>query len=183
MNVLAARQNPQAVLSFNFANGLVDNVYEQTVTPLTAGQVSVGTINILEQAFAQNIPLLYLNSSNAGSLDALDISADAKARIVTAIQQGDVVVTPAQMVMVGDISTISWLEINPTTGEVSGVLPDGTRSNNDEGGVVPGSRTKSPSSRKWQAGFKKRPRPPKVSSSGSRTSPQTSLTKSRSSDC
>jgi len=121
-------QNPQAEVAFNFAKGLIDNVYEQDVVPAVAESTNLGTFAILQQALAQNIPLVTIGPDNLPALDALNLPAEAKARIAAAIGQGAVVAVPAQTVTMGTAQVLTWLEMNPTTGAVSGVLQDGTRS-------------------------------------------------------
>ena len=64
-----------------------------------------------------------------------------QARITTAVERGEVVLTPIRPVMIGSTPAITWLEIDLTTGEVSGVLPDGTRSDIAEEGDVDGEET------------------------------------------
>ena len=75
---------------------------------------------------------MLLTNENAATLDTLSLSAQAKARISVAITQGDLVMVPAQEILIGGIQTSSWLDIEPTTGEVSGVLEDGVRSALDD---------------------------------------------------
>ena len=65
---------------------------------------------------------------NFSILQTLAISEDAKAYITTAIDDGKVVIVPAQEVPIGDTSAVSWYEIDPKTGELSGVLENGIRS-------------------------------------------------------
>ena len=121
-------QNPQAVLAFNFTKGLLDNAYEQEVVPSTPDTTNLGTLEIIQQALAQNIPFATFTTDNLSALSALDLSADVKARIAMAVSLGEIVVVPINNVTIGGTQAITWLEINPRTGDVSGVLEDGTRS-------------------------------------------------------
>ena len=141
MSVIPApRQNTQAALVFNMTRGLLDNTYEGEVVPVPEGVTSLGTFSILQQAVSQSVPLTTISSDNLEPLAALDLPADVEARITTAVEQGELVWTPVRPVMIGTTAAITWLEINPTTGEVSGLLPDGTRSLEDEA-VIDGNQT------------------------------------------
>src|SRR5205823_854508 len=64
-------------------------------------------------------------SGNLSALDGLGISAEAKARITNAAQQGLQVTVPSQMVLLNGAPTIAWYEQNPSTGEIVGVTEDG----------------------------------------------------------
>jgi uncharacterized membrane protein len=140
MRVVAAPgQNPQAAVAFNFTKGLIDNVFEQDVIPAASGTTLLGTINIVQQALAQGVPFVTITSGNLPALSTLDVSAEAKARITAAVLQGAIVATPVHSVMVGTTQAISWLELNPSTGEISGVLEDGTRSALGEEATVDGA--------------------------------------------
>ncbi|HEV3310798.1 MAG TPA: hypothetical protein VG815_09790, partial [Chloroflexota bacterium] len=88
----------------------------------------VFTYTIVQQALAQNIPLLTLNAQNAGAVQMLAISDDAKARISAALGQGLVVVVPQQAVTIDGAAQTAWYQINPSTGETIGVTQDGEHS-------------------------------------------------------
>lgn len=83
------------------------------------------TASVFDAASAQNIGLMLINPDNPTVLDALAISAQAKARISTALSLGNSVVVPTQPVSLNGTATIAWYEINPQTGEVVGVTEDG----------------------------------------------------------
>ena len=69
--------------------------------------------------------MIDITSSNLSALAALNIPADAKARISTEIAQGFGVIVPESTVDLNGTPTISWAEINLATGEYIGVNEDG----------------------------------------------------------
>ena len=69
-----------------------------------------------------------ITQANLSSLGSLQISADARARITTAVEQGCVVLVPSQDATVSGTQAIAWMELGPATGQFSEVLEDGTRS-------------------------------------------------------
>jgi hypothetical protein len=125
----------------NLSRGLLDNAFENEIVPVSPGGTSLGTLSILQQAASQGVPFTTIGSQNLQSLFALDLPADVKARITTAIEQGEVVLAPVHPVMIGTTAAITWLEVDRATGEVSGVLPDGTRSDMAEEGDIDGEET------------------------------------------
>ena len=115
---------------FNVATGLLDNALETSVSgsrKTKALKTSERPIS-LQQAVAQGIPLIELSRQNIASLSTLSISADAKAYYHDSNRHGTIVLVPNKPVPIGNTSTISWLEYNPTTGEVAGVFDNGIRS-------------------------------------------------------
>src|SRR5262249_11326005 len=102
MRVVAAPgQSPHAVVVFNSTKGLIDNVFEQDVVPVPPGTTALGTFSILQHALAQRIPFATITRANLAALSTFDLSADAKARITTAVLQGAIVATPVHSVTVG----------------------------------------------------------------------------------
>ena len=129
-------QSLLALPAFNLARGLVDNALEQEALPSGAGVVSIGTFAVFQTAVKQGVPFVSISSSNEQLIGTIDTSPDVKARMTAAISLGMQILVPARSVVIDGNPTISWLEINPATGEVSGVLPDGTRSNGDYAAVT-----------------------------------------------
>jgi uncharacterized membrane protein len=123
-------QNLNVVRGFNLARGVTDtNVEDAVIKVLMSGiginAVPVNTAEVFAAAAGQHIPSIVLSKDNAPFLDNMNISAEAKARISTAIQQGQLVLVPSNAVSLGDVATIAWYEINPTTGDTVGVTEDG----------------------------------------------------------
>jgi uncharacterized membrane protein len=119
-------QNVIASFSFNEVRGLFDNTIEEQVLQSASGMSPVGTLNILQAATSDGIPLTVLTSSNPAALNDLGISTDAKARITQAIEQGSIVIVPSAMVNLGGQPTIGWIKLDASTGELTGVLEDGS---------------------------------------------------------
>jgi transglutaminase-like putative cysteine protease len=129
MSVYAAPgQNTAAAQGFDLARGLADNALESDLIPALQNGVNIGTESIFQQAAAQGIPILVITSENLDLVSSLNISSDAQAYITTAVQSGLEVLVPAHEVSIGGTTTISWFEINPTTGETVGVLENGIHS-------------------------------------------------------
>ena len=121
-------QNSTAEMAFNLDMGLFDNALEDSFVPQGAGSTDISTVNIFTQASVEGIPLVFLSPQNLSSVSSLGISAAAKAYITTAINQGLFVLVPSSEVKVGATSAVSWFQINPTTGQVTGVLESGIHS-------------------------------------------------------
>ncbi len=87
--------------------------------------IPVSATDILQQAVSQGIGTAVVASFNASRIDALDLSAEAKARISRAVAAGRVVMVPDRAVPIDGVSRIGWLEIE-VDGTVTGVLEDGS---------------------------------------------------------
>ncbi|MGA2706193.1 MAG: choice-of-anchor Q domain-containing protein [Isosphaeraceae bacterium] len=92
--------------AFNFTMGTFDNTLEQSYLPSQAGSINTGTTNIFAQAVAQGIPFVALSAQNLATLSSLAISANAKAYITAAIDQGLVVIVPSQEVPIAGTSAV-----------------------------------------------------------------------------
>ena len=92
------------------------------------GSANTGTINVMQQAIAQNIPFIAVTAGNQSILGGLNLSANAKAYIRGEVLNGLIVLVPAQEVVIGNATTVSWFELNPVSGELAGVLESGIRS-------------------------------------------------------
>jgi uncharacterized membrane protein/transglutaminase-like putative cysteine protease len=123
-------QSPAAVQGFNGARGLVENEAEaHSLPPASPGGAvhpAVNTLSILQAAADQGIAMVTINPTDLGQLDALDISAEARARITAALSEGKTVVVPSREVNIDGSAQIGWYESDPQTGEIVGVLEDGT---------------------------------------------------------
>jgi hypothetical protein len=108
--------------------GVTDHVAERfAVEGLTSasgvGSSSIGVGEVFEAATAQEIPALVLQGSIP---DALPYGPMARELIEEAVASGDVVVVPAQPVLVGDTERLGWWRIDPTTGVTTDVMDDGS---------------------------------------------------------
>ena len=132
MRVIAAPgQDPDATIAFNVVRGVYESVVEgnvlQAITPPTNGQPAqvYSTATVFAVAQAQDVPLIVVTPDTLSLLDGLAIDADAKAEITTAVNQGNLVIVPAQDVPVNGTETTAWYQIDTTTGETIGVTDDG----------------------------------------------------------
>jgi uncharacterized membrane protein len=125
-------QAVSAPVTFRSAWGLMENVIEAQnyAQPISGGPLTVqyqaSTSAVMDAARAQGIPLATLTPGNMGLLDSLSLSAQAKARITLALQAGLTVVVPSSEVTIGGKQTVAWWQINPQTGELTGVGEDGS---------------------------------------------------------
>ena len=123
-------QDPSSVPSFNIARGINENVIETNVTaflnaPGAAQPPVVSTAAIFQAAKDQGVELTVITSENLLQLNDLNISAEAKARITSAVAAGKVVITPTRSVTLNGGQTVGWYEVDPQTGETVGVTEDG----------------------------------------------------------
>jgi hypothetical protein len=82
--------------------------------------------NVLQAAAAQGIPLAYIDANRLDVLAGLDISLQAKAFIMDAVQRGYGVLAPERMAAWGDGEAVAWWQLDLATGEMVGVGEDGT---------------------------------------------------------
>ena len=80
---------------------------------------------IFTAAQQQGISTVVLTPANQLQLDALNLPADATARISSALAAGMWVVVPSKAVTINGTQRVGWFQVDPTTGETSGVLDDG----------------------------------------------------------
>ena len=109
--------------------GSPDNELESEVLPPSSPAdnafTAVSTFTIFQAAANQGVPLVNITSDNLTALDGLGISAEAKARITTAVGLGMDVLVPSRSVTINDVPTVGWYETDPNTGETTGVTEDG----------------------------------------------------------
>jgi uncharacterized membrane protein len=86
---------------------------------------ALSTAIVIDSAIRQGIPVVTIDQGNLLTLDTLEISAEAKARISLSVQQGHEVMVPSRMVEFNGIESIGWFEMAPLTGETIGVMEDG----------------------------------------------------------
>ena len=128
--IAAPGQSTNGVFGFNFWRGITETVTEdQIIKQFAAANGITGPIDNAAEVFAaaaaQSIPVIAISGANASILDGMSISAEAKARVSSAIEQGEIVLIPSRAVDLGGVTAISWYEINPATGEAIGVTEDG----------------------------------------------------------
>ncbi len=119
-------QAQEAAVAFNAVRGVSESLAEQeALTNLDPDPNGMGAASIVQAAMDEGIPLTAISSRNLSNLDSLDISAEAKGRITSAIMAGKSVVVPTRSVDLSGMKAIAWYEVNPTTGETIGVGEDG----------------------------------------------------------
>ncbi|MCI0580549.1 MAG: transglutaminase-like domain-containing protein [Chloroflexi bacterium] len=109
---------------FHSMRGVLNTVIENQVLNGNNMQAQSAAA-ILEQAEAGGIPFIFINDDRLDELAQLEISDEAKARIVQSINEGFVVVVPERMVDFGEATTIAWWRIDPRSGEIIGVGENG----------------------------------------------------------
>ncbi len=113
---------------YHMTRGVCDIFLETSVgEALIGGEEKIkSAANVLQAAAAQNIPLVYVDANRLDVLARIDISTQAKAFIMDAVQWGYGVLVPERMVEWEDGKTISWWQLDTDTGETIGVGEDGT---------------------------------------------------------
>jgi hypothetical protein len=129
-----------AVIIYNLVRGTMDSALESLVLPPSSAAngsfTPVNAFNIFQAASAQGVSLAFITSANLTELDALNISAEAKARISSAVGTGQTVLVPRQSVTVNGVQTVGWFETDPNTGETIGVTEDGGHQGSQEYGAI-----------------------------------------------
>ena len=132
-------QNVVASIAFLVQRGFLDTGFETAIfaTPAQTGQSSqintpVSTQTVFSLAQQQGIPLQVLLPANQQALDALPLSADAKAYMSAALAQGEIIVVPVQSVLINGRQRVGWYQMNPSTGETIGVMDNGSHDTNEE---------------------------------------------------
>jgi len=129
-------------VQFRVLRGVAENVFEtelfSNVPPLTGVTVEtrVSTTTVMQAANAANIPIVTLTPDDPTALDTLAISSVAKARITAALEAGDDVIVPSQELTIDAAPTLAWWQVNPATGETTGVGEDGAHQSAIEYAVV-----------------------------------------------
>ncbi|MDG3004921.1 Ig-like domain repeat protein [Paludisphaera mucosa] len=113
-------------MSESFVEQLAMGTPPQTSTGFPI--LPVGVVTVFQAAQAQNIPLLFLSPQNRNQLDALPISAPAKAFISQALDAGKTVMAPASSVQINGEARIGWYEFDPTSGAAVDVMDNGEHS-------------------------------------------------------
>ncbi len=127
--VVAPGQATSAMMAFNSVHGLYDTIDERnTIAALypagSAPQIN-NTYDVFQAAAAAGIGQSLITQGTLGVLDSLAISADAKARITAAVDQGMEVIVPDADVTINGTPTTAWWQYDPTTGDLIGVTEDG----------------------------------------------------------
>lgn len=111
---------------YRTTRGVNDTFIESLVGDELTGQHSASAANILQAAPAQGVPLVYVDAARLDVLNRIEISTQAKAYILDAVQRGYGIFVPERMIQWGDGQTIAWWQLNLETGEMIGVGENGT---------------------------------------------------------
>lgn len=87
------------------------------------GRHTIGVGALFEAAASEGVPTVVLHGALPGPLPYGHM---ATRLIEDALASGDVVVIPAEPVMVGDSERVGWWRIDPTTGVTTDVMDDGS---------------------------------------------------------
>ena len=117
---------PEAALVAGITGHLAERVaLEGLADAPGAGHRTIGVGELFEAAATQGITIRVLQGSESGSLPYGPMATQL---IEDALTSGDVVVIPAEPVMVGDTERVGWWKIAPATGMTNDVMDDGSGS-------------------------------------------------------
>jgi len=125
-------QASQAAAAFLSSRGFHESYLESTILGEPVGidgievQTPVTTVQIFQAASAQEIEIVTLSADDLAQLENLQISTEAKIRIGDSLAAGDLVIVPARAVLIDGEERIGWFVRKTATGEIIGVLEDGT---------------------------------------------------------
>jgi len=111
---------------YRMTRGVCNTFMESAVGEALTGEYSKSAANVLQAALDQGIPLAYVDADHLDVLARLEISTQARAFIMDAVQQGYGVIVPERMVAWDGGETIAWWQLNLETGEMVGVGENGT---------------------------------------------------------
>jgi len=101
------------------------------IMPITSQEITayVDNITIIDISDDDKAILisnaLIIPTYNVSEILSLNISEEAKYRIIETLESGHGVIVPEEMVRIGNITTIAWWEIDPETHEIVGVFENG----------------------------------------------------------
>ncbi len=116
-------QSQNAAYDFEVARGLVETALEGKVLAQVTGQTAISIDDIFE-ALPSIDALTVITGQNVETLGDLSLSADATARINTALANGKTVFTPTRMVTLNGLTTVAWYETD-ASGHTTSVFEDG----------------------------------------------------------
>jgi hypothetical protein len=127
--ILYPGQSNEALFVHNLLGGMTTSSAEQVTLQTFAGGMTFSESDVTQiflSAKEQGIrPVLVVDTE---ILSQLDLSNQAKARIISALDAGKLVVVPEHMVLIGDKLTIGWWETDPKTGKTLSMGENGHHS-------------------------------------------------------
>lgn len=110
--------------AFEMARGLMESTLEGEIFTQVTGSQAISVADIFGQ-LGDDASLVLITKDNLQLLEETGLSATAKARISTATTAGKAILAPTDMVTIGDLTTVGWLEIDPVSGYTIGAMEDG----------------------------------------------------------
>jgi large repetitive protein len=123
---VAPGQALDAAYAFRMTRGVNETVLETMILERGLGKSPRSVAVVMEAAKSQHIPLVFVDADHLDALAKTQISDQAKARILTAVKAGNMVIVPQRMVTVEGQPAVGWWQIDPVSGETVGVGEDGT---------------------------------------------------------
>ncbi len=119
--ISAYGQNINAPYEEEVERGILESLMESTILNQVTGQTATGIGEVLGALGNPNLltvvgPTTGSFPSNPDALSSTTLSADAQTLILDDVQNGQVVITPNQMVTVNGVTTVGWWETDPNTG-------------------------------------------------------------------
>ena len=96
--VVAPGQRADAGFTFQVSRGMTESAVEGVVVAAPGQTTGVSASAIFAAANAQQIPIVFLAAGSENELASLSLSAEAKARITSALAAGQIVAVPATAV-------------------------------------------------------------------------------------
>jgi uncharacterized membrane protein len=114
---------------FNTLRGFLEGSLEARVLAELSGTTEVANAtDIFEKAFEEGADFEALVAGDEFKVDNFAITANARIRILEALAEGKIVVTPTRNVLINDVATVSWYEIDPVVGTVIAMGENGGHS-------------------------------------------------------
>ncbi len=114
-----------ASYGLNMGKGFIESSLEGDILQRAFDKPAATTARVFEAAADQGIESRWINQYRLPDLEALNLSAEAKARIIDVVYQGKVVLVPQEPVLLDGQLAIGWWEMDPETGETIGVMENG----------------------------------------------------------
>lgn len=122
-------QNPDAVYGVRMAHGIraMTSEYLTLASTASASDTVKSALGAMDAAMQQGIGYTLLTPDKQDEVRFMDISDDAKARILEALDRGRVVMTPERAPSMRGQAYLAWFEMNLETGEMEDQDEDGNR--------------------------------------------------------
>ena len=128
--ISAYGQNVNAPYQEEVERGILESLMESTILNQVTGQTATGIGDVFGALGNPNLltvvgPAMGSIPSNPDALSSTTLSANAQTLILDDVQNGQVVITPNQMVTVNGATTVGWWETDPNTGHTISHFVDG----------------------------------------------------------